>query len=152
RYEADDFHLCRNRRHAAGSIRFIREVALRLQYDAAEPRGPINHPMSWTLDDIIVAVASPPGPGARGIVRAPGPRVQSLVAASFPCEAGVSWMTVRRATRIEGRLDVAGLSIPLPCSLWFWPNHRSYAGQPTIEIHTIGSPPILDAVVQGFVH
>jgi tRNA modification GTPase len=107
--------------------------------------------MSWTLDDIIVAVASPPGPGVRGIVRASGPGVQSLLRESFRCDTGISWTEIRRATRFDGGLAVNGLSTELPCNLWFWPNHRSYSGQPTIEIHTISSPPILDAVVQNLV-
>jgi tRNA modification GTPase len=107
--------------------------------------------MSWTLDDIIVAVASPPGPGVRGIVRVAGPGVQSLLSDSFRCESAMPWSESRRATRFEGRVAVNGLSIDLPCSFWFWPNQRSYAGQPTIEIHTVGSPPILDAIVQTFV-
>jgi tRNA modification GTPase len=30
----------------------------------------------------------------------------------------------------------------------YWPDSRSYTGQPTVEIHTIGSPPILNAIVE----
>lgn len=107
--------------------------------------------MTWTVDDIIAAVASPPGAGVRGIVRASGPGVQSLLIDSFRCEGNPDWSQARTATRFPGGLAVAGLSISLPVDLWFWPNRRSYAGQPTVEIHTIGSPPILDAIVQDLV-
>ncbi|HUG70735.1 MAG TPA: tRNA modification GTPase, partial [Pirellulaceae bacterium] len=32
---------------------------------------------------------------------------------------------------------------------YVWPTERSYTRQPTAELHTIGSPPVLDAIVQS---
>ncbi|QDT53615.1 tRNA modification GTPase MnmE [Caulifigura coniformis] len=103
----------------------------------------------WLLDDVIAAVASAPGPGRRGIVRASGPGVQSVVAGMVPVSDGA--LHFGRATRFEALLQVDGLSTPLPAAVCVWPDHRSYTGQPTIEIHTIGSPPILNAIVQDLV-
>jgi tRNA modification GTPase len=107
--------------------------------------------MSWTLDDIIVAIASPPGPAVRGIVRASGPNVQRLVADSFDCENGANWLAAKRTTRFEGTLRIQGFENTLPIALHLWPDSRSYTGQPTIEIHAIGSPPVLDAIVQSLI-
>jgi tRNA modification GTPase len=41
------------------------------------------------------------------------------------------------------------MASPLPCELYLWPGGRSYTGQPVAEIHTVGSPPLLEAVVQA---
>ena len=37
----------------------------------------------------------------------------------------------------------------MPCDLYLWPGKRSYTGQPVAEIHTLGSPPLLEAVVRA---
>ncbi len=107
----------------------------------------------WVLDDVIAAVASAPGAARRGIVRASGPGVQSVIAQILDSPAGQPHIDLHppRATRVTARLCIGGLSTPLPASLFLWPDHRSYAGQPTVEIHTIGSPPILNAIVEELV-
>jgi len=107
----------------------------------------------WILDDVIAAVASAPGAGPRGIVRVSGPGVQSVVAGMVaqPSTVAGSSLDCFRATRFEAAIQVRGLSSPLPASLFVWPDHRSYAGQPTVEIHTVGSPPILNAIVDDLV-
>ena len=107
----------------------------------------------WLLDDVIAAVASAPGAGRRGIVRVAGPGVQSIVEGMIGRRAndsaGEPFAT--RATRLETMLNVQGLSTPLPAALFVWPDSRSYTGQPTIEIHSVGSPPILNAIVEDLV-
>ncbi len=47
-----------------------------------------------------------------------------------------------------GLLRVAAPFGPLPCQVYLWPGTRSYTRQPTAEIHTLGSPPLLDAALQ----
>ena len=54
-----------------------------------------------------------------------------------------------RPTAVPGLLWLPGLAVPLPCDLCLWPNQRSYTGQPTAEIHTFGSPPLLQAVLRA---
>jgi tRNA modification GTPase len=54
----------------------------------------------------------------------------------------------RTATRIASHLPLPGPLGSLPADLWLWPNSLSYTGQPTLEIHTIGSPPLLQAILQ----
>jgi tRNA modification GTPase len=49
---------------------------------------------------------------------------------------------------IEGALRVDGLHSPVPCAAYVWPTPRSYTGQVSIEIHTVGSPPILQAALR----
>jgi tRNA modification GTPase len=54
----------------------------------------------------------------------------------------------RTATRIASHLQLPGSLGSLPADLWLWPSSLSYTGQPTLEIHTIGSPPLLQAILQ----
>jgi tRNA modification GTPase len=35
----------------------------------------------------------------------------------------------------------------VPCDLYLWPSARSYTRQPVAELHTFGSPPVLEAVL-----
>src|SRR5262249_22951126 len=39
------------------------------------------------------------------------------------------------------------LNSPLPADLYYWPAPRSYTGQDVVELHTIGSPPLVDLVI-----
>ena len=56
---------------------------------------------------------------------------------------------VRRTTAIAG---YAGLRLherhtTVPCTAFIWPNDRSYTREPVVEFHTLGSPPVLEALV-----
>ena len=95
--------------------------------------------------DTIAAVASPPGPGVRGLVRLSGPEAWSIALGGFRAEGPEP--STRRATLQRGRLTVAGLRVPLPASLALWPGPRTYTGQPLAEIHTVGSPPLINLVL-----
>jgi tRNA modification GTPase len=100
------------------------------------------------LDDTIAAIASAPGGAARGIVRLSGPRVSSCLEQCYLPERPVNWRDLRRATVIAGAVKLAGCSVSLPANLYYWPTARSYTRQPAAEIHTIGSPPLLAAVLR----
>jgi tRNA modification GTPase len=103
--------------------------------------------MTFALDDTIAAIASAPGGAARGIVRISGPRVIELLLGCFRPLAGDDWTTSRRAVAMDGQFDVGPTVGTLPCDLYLWPTNRSFTGQPSAELHTIGSPPLLDAVL-----
>ena len=104
----------------------------------------------YHTDDTIVAIASAPGGAARGIVRLSGPAVLSLLDACFVA-AGPSPSTVRVPTVLSGTIPLACLgNSGLETDVYLWPNARSYTRQPTAEMHTIGSPPLLAAIVEKF--
>jgi len=48
---------------------------------------------------------------------------------------------------IEGEFFLGDSLPPLPCDLFLWPNEQSYTRQPTAELHTLGSPPLLEQVL-----
>ena len=53
-----------------------------------------------------------------------------------------------RPTAVPGLCWLRGVASPLPGELYLWPGKRSYTGQPVAEIHTLGSPPLLEALLR----
>ena len=132
----------------------------------------------FPLDDTIAAIASPPGGAARGIVRVSGPCAIECVdgllrqdecdnsvpllgtSSAVPptCGKHCLFQTVAHADKtlgppvyhsvVAGLLHLPELHSPIPCDVYFWP-HRGYTGQPVVEIHTVGSPPLLQMVLRS---
>ena len=103
-----------------------------------------------TLPDTIAAVSSPAGAGERGIVRLSGPRAWTLALTGFAADSGRT--PPRRRARPGGpaatRSTASGRA--LPAALWLWPGPRTYTGQPSAEVHTFGSPPLLQHLLAHF--
>lgn len=110
------------------------------------------------LDDTIAAIASPPGNGKRGILRISGLQTADVLTDVFreltehpepdatDSTKKLAAKAIGRSTRVNGFLTIADTQ--LPATLMFWPDHRSYTGQPSAELHTFGSPPLLSAALQ----
>lgn len=43
---------------------------------------------------------------------------------------------------------VPSIGVPIPAAVMFWPTRKSYTGQPCVELHMIGAPPLLEAVLE----
>jgi tRNA modification GTPase len=96
-------------------------------------------------NDTIVALASPRGPSARGLIRLSGPRAWPVATAGF--EPDDDAPPPRRAEMVSGRLRVAGLRPRLPAIVALWPGPRTYTGQDVAELHVVGSSPLLDLLL-----
>lgn len=103
--------------------------------------------MDLSLDDTIAALASPPGAARRGIVRISGPMTREALGGWFQPDDSSRWRTARVAARHTGKLILAGARAPIFVAVYDWPNRRSYTGQPLVELHLPGSPPLLEAVL-----
>ena len=99
-------------------------------------------------DETIAAIASAPGGAARGIVRLTGLDVRQCIEAVFRAELETDLAAVGRATVLSGSVSLGPAGARLPCEVYFWPRGRSYTGQPVAEIHTLGSPPLLQAALE----
>lgn len=102
--------------------------------------------------DTIAAIGSPGGPAVRGIVRLTGPRARDIALAGF--EDQTDREPSPRAEVRSGLRLVSGIQVPLPVSVTLWPGPNTYTGQALAEIHTVGSPPLLnlllaDCLTQG---
>jgi tRNA modification GTPase len=91
------------------------------------------------LGDTIFAVASPPGAGARGVVRVSGPRALDVV-------HEVVHPAVPRA-RGSYAGSVAVLGFEVECLVLVMPGPGSYTGEDVVELHLPGSPLLLEKVL-----
>ncbi len=93
-------------------------------------------------DDTIAALASAAGPGLRGMIRLSGPETHAILAAvvqgvdSFPPQICQS-----------GQVRLTGFTAPVPVEVYPFFAPHSYTGQDMAELHTIGSPPVLEALL-----
>jgi tRNA modification GTPase len=100
------------------------------------------------IDDTIVAVSSPPGWAARGIVRLSGPEAIPIADGLFTASDGVSLAQRAGFTRVMGTVRLEdGCRVPAEVYLYRAP--RSYTRQDCVEVHTIGSPPVLAMVLEA---
>ena len=81
--------------------------------------------------DTIAALASPPGPAARSIIRLSGPKAHAIALAGFSASPHATSKHRRLATLRCGMLLVSGLRRPLPVMLALWPargrtRHRTW--------------------------
>lgn len=105
-------------------------------------------PISFPPDDTIAAVASPAGVGIRGIIRISGPNVGSVVASLLgkelpPFTEGHS----KAPARIPVRIPVAQGRLHLDAHACCWPTHRSFTGEPLVELHLPGSLPLMNEIL-----
>ncbi len=111
--------------------------------------------MKLELDDTIAALASAPGRAERGIVRVSGPDVRLVLerVLSEREEVGgrarpLCLENIRRAWRVSASFQQKEGTVGLPVDVFWWPTKRSYTGQPMAELHTVGSPPLLELLLQ----
>jgi tRNA modification GTPase len=120
--------------------------------------------MSYDLDDTICAIGTASGGAARGMVRVSGPNALAIVERLFRADDGLPCDRSRQAIAIAGRVSIARTiatvsetspstdgvvrpTVELPCDLFVWPTSRSYTREPVAELHTLGSPPLLEALL-----
>lgn len=101
-------------------------------------------------DDTIAAIATAPGGSLRGIVRIAGPHMVATLAGFFLAEDGRPLAEYGSPTCVSGQIALPDLQARVvPCDLYLWPTARSYCRSPMAEIHTLGSPPLLAAVLRA---
>jgi tRNA modification GTPase len=89
----------------------------------------------------IAAIASPRGPGARGVIRVSGPAARGLLESVL---VGAP-PSLERRTAFEGRLDDGRGEQPV-LVLWM-PGPRSFTREDVLELHLPGAAPLLEAAL-----
>ena len=103
--------------------------------------------MSYLFNDTIAAIATAAGGAARGIVRLSGPDVLDYLNRCFQPEGVCHLEEVRYPQVVAGIVNLRDARAELPCQLYYWPTERSYTRAPTAELHTFGSPPLLEELL-----
>jgi len=99
------------------------------------------------VDDTIAAIATASGGALRGVIRVSGPRVLACLEHCFRSDQ-FGWRSLRQPTVVSGEVSVGPPSGDVPADLYLWPTTHSYTRQPTAEVHTLGSPPLLEAILR----
>jgi tRNA modification GTPase len=102
----------------------------------------------FATDDTIVALATPPGRGALGVVRIGGARAVDV----FRSIAFARGPQPRRATltRLRGTTATAALSLDRVVATYYQAPH-SYTGEDVIELSAHGSPIVLRSIITAAV-
>jgi tRNA modification GTPase len=95
------------------------------------------------LIDTIAAIGTAAGGAARGMIRVSGPQTVDCISQCFYPTTNLALSSIKHSQTISGELRLDG-GPALPCELLLWPNERSYTRQPSAELHTLGSPPLLE--------
>ncbi len=102
--------------------------------------------MNFDTRDVIAALASAAGPAGRSIIRISGDGCLETVSHVFLPDNVAAWR-VCAATRHAGRIVLSELSAGLAAAAYVWPTKRSYTGEPLVELHLPGSPPLVEAAL-----
>lgn len=102
------------------------------------------------LDDTIAAISSAIGHSPRGIVRLCGPEAIRVADEMFVPHATPLLRERSGHTCCLGRLKLSppATAPSVPCEAYVFRAPRSYTQQDIVELHTLGSPPILSIVLQ----
>jgi len=94
------------------------------------------------LDDTIVAISSAVGTGPRGIVRLSGPGAHALAGKIFQADDGPDLVEAGGHRRLTGRVWITP-DAAVVAEAYSFRAPASYTRQDLVEIHTVGSPPVL---------
>ena len=98
------------------------------------------------LDDTIVAISSPVGTSLRGVVRLSGDRALALATAVFENDERELLSEVGGHRRLFGRVRIDSAA-RVPAEAYVFRAPASYTRQDVVELHMIGSPPVLAMVL-----
>ena len=99
------------------------------------------------VDDTIVAVSSPAGSAARGIVRISGPQAFDIAGQLFRADQGAALGDRPSHRRLAGELEIDRDCPRVPVVAYVFKAPKSYTGQDLIEFHLPGSVLVLNLAV-----
>ena len=102
------------------------------------------------MDDTIVAISTAPGVSALGVVRLSGPRAVPLAEGILAQQGEGALDSLPGSSRTRHEIAMSGGG-RVPCDIYLFRAPRSYTRQDIVEVHTIGSPVLLDMLVRMLV-
>ena len=105
--------------------------------------------------DTICAVSTAAGPAAVAILRVSGAEAEAIVGRLFRAGAGQELRQLRTYTAVSGWLEIPVLHDPLsaitiPATVYIMRAPYSYTREDVFEVHTLGSPPLLEIILAAF--
>ncbi len=101
------------------------------------------------IQDTIVAVSTPSGRSFHAIIKISGPDAISCIKAYFVPTCPVDIAVAPSFSSVRGYLHIAIEFISIPVLLYIMKKPYSYTKEDVVEIHTIGSPPLLEMILHA---
>lgn len=102
--------------------------------------------MKFDLQQTIVAVGSGVAPGRRAIVRLSGRQTRDILERLIGQDVQAD-----EATTLQGAAELGWGARRIELTILYWPNERSYTGEPCAELHVLGSLPIVESLVEQLI-
>jgi tRNA modification GTPase len=100
--------------------------------------------------ETIVAIASPAGASARVVIRLSGPEAHTLTDSVFKSGSDKRVGALRSFRRYSGTIQLSGPPAwpEVPAAAYVFKKPRSYTCEDMVELHTLGSPPLISALLR----
>jgi tRNA modification GTPase len=109
------------------------------------------NPAQLDLTQTIAAVSSGLAPARRAIVRVSGSHTRGILQALVAAASDTSFLSASQAVSAEVELDIGWEQRRFPARIYYWPDHRSFTGEPCAELHVLGAMPIIERLTEHIV-
>ncbi|MGR3293852.1 MAG: tRNA modification GTPase, partial [Candidatus Scalindua sp.] len=104
--------------------------------------------MSFGLNDCILAISTPSGQSLRAIIRLSGKDVFSCLKSLFAPDAIREIVCEKGFRSYHSNLCLEKEKVSIPVSIYIMKSPNSYTREDIVEIHTFGSPPLLEMLME----
>ncbi|MDP6924958.1 MAG: tRNA uridine-5-carboxymethylaminomethyl(34) synthesis GTPase MnmE [Candidatus Scalindua sp.] len=104
--------------------------------------------MSFGLSDCIMAISTPSGHSFRAIIRLSGKDVFSCLRDLFTPDTTRVIVREKGFRSCHGSLYLEKEQVRIPASIYTMKSPNSYTREDVVEIHTFGSPPLLEMLME----
>src|SRR3990167_7834746 len=104
--------------------------------------------MSFSLNDSILAISTPSGRSLRAIIRLSGKDVFDCLSSAFVPDDGGKVTSEKGFSSCQGRIYLESEKIRIPACIYIMKSPNSYTREDIVEIHTFGSPPLLEMLME----
>ena len=104
--------------------------------------------MSFGLNDCILAISTPSGQSLRAIIRLSGKDVFNYLRSLFAPDAIREIVCDKGFSSYHSNLYLEKEQVSIPASIYTMKSPNSYTREDIVEIHTFGSPPLLEMLME----
>jgi tRNA modification GTPase len=104
--------------------------------------------MSFGLNDSILAISTPYGQSLRAIIRLSGKDVFDCLKSVFAPDATREIVCEKGFSTCHGNLYLEKEKVSIPASIYIMKSPNSYTREDIVEVHTFGSPPLLEMLME----
>lgn len=104
--------------------------------------------MSFSLNDSILAISTPSGISLRAIIRLSGKDVFDCLSSAFVPDDGGKVTSEKGFSSCQGHIYLESEKIRIPACIYIMKSPNSYTREDIVEIHTFGSPPLLEMLME----